>query len=78
MKKLAFFAFLLTSCATVQQPTTAVKQTCRNADIYLSRGVNIIHLKGAEIIGEQDEFCTFVHNGIVRMEKAPFRIVCNQ
>lgn len=53
-------------------------EPCRHADLYLARGVDTIHLKDVEIVDEQEEFCMFKHNGVLKMERAPYEVICNQ
>lgn len=75
MKTLIILGLALASCAAVQ-PTTQTR--CSDADVFVTRGVNTTVHRHVDIIEEQDEFCIFVEQGVARMERAPFKIICNQ
>lgn len=52
--------------------------SCKSVDVVIQKGMNKTIYKDVKIQDEQEEFCMFVHNGVSRIEKAPYEIVCNK
>lgn len=75
MKRLALAVILLTSCSALKE---LPKQVCRKADVYVYHGVDSVAHRNVEILDEEEDFCIFIEQGVARMERAPYKIICNQ
>lgn len=80
MKKYLFFAVGSWLGGFVGTPyeSTDKYESCKSVDVVVHHGVNKFVYKDVTITDEQEDFCMFTQNGVGRIEKAPYEIVCNK